>query len=325
MTNFVNLLNSVEKLAYEIIMWVIFVPKTILKVITNPDWVPGYIEGELKEEQEERFTDYMSPVVLLLAITLGMVAIITSINPSSLQISGPSQGVEDKSYEFEVMTTFMWENQDILSYSLYEYDNDKKDFMPFYLEDMCDFIQEEECRFDVNEESDIIYEYLSLGDEPGEYIVTFRFDEVGEHIFAIKVENTMGEIIRDEHSIKIHENTSLIDDASSSETQPKRKVTEMLGFIEIGEALTEENALVISLLALSFPLVFTFYIEAKNNTPIERKEFQPTFYIQCMHSSPVYLALLLLIISYLYQTTGRVVAFGGLNLPVYLFRLSLSL
>ena len=44
-------LDGFEKLVYDILVWLILVPKTLAKVISNPSWVPGYVAKELGEKE----------------------------------------------------------------------------------------------------------------------------------------------------------------------------------------------------------------------------------------------------------------------------------
>lgn len=68
--NIANVLEDFEKLAYKILMWVILVPKTIVKVVVDPGFVPEYVRGELKAEKGKQFDEYISPMLLYLGVTL---------------------------------------------------------------------------------------------------------------------------------------------------------------------------------------------------------------------------------------------------------------
>ena len=50
-----SLLDGFEKLVYDILVWMILVPKTLAKIISNPSWVPGYVADELAEKEPARF------------------------------------------------------------------------------------------------------------------------------------------------------------------------------------------------------------------------------------------------------------------------------
>lgn len=61
--NFINIIEGIERLVVNLMFWIIFIPKSIYKIVTNPKWVPGYVSAEL-EKDKDRFKDFMSPIVL---------------------------------------------------------------------------------------------------------------------------------------------------------------------------------------------------------------------------------------------------------------------
>jgi hypothetical protein len=63
--NIANILAGLEKLVVEVLLWLLFIPKTLLKIVSDPDWAPGYVDAELAKDKA-RFEDYMSPVPLFL-------------------------------------------------------------------------------------------------------------------------------------------------------------------------------------------------------------------------------------------------------------------
>ncbi len=69
--NAYKILAEIERLMTEIILSLIYIPKTIFKILRNPSWVPTYIDQEL-ENESRKFEEYISPIMLLLASTLLM-------------------------------------------------------------------------------------------------------------------------------------------------------------------------------------------------------------------------------------------------------------
>ncbi|QBA64792.1 hypothetical protein [Muriicola soli] len=63
--NIVNIIEGIERLVVSLLFWLIFIPKTLFKVVSNPKWVEGYVTRELKAETD-RFQNYMSPIILYL-------------------------------------------------------------------------------------------------------------------------------------------------------------------------------------------------------------------------------------------------------------------
>lgn len=72
----IDLLKGIEKLAVELLLWFIYIPKTIYKIIKDPNWVPVYVHNELSKE--DKFKGYMSPVLLFLGITVVLFVLLDS-------------------------------------------------------------------------------------------------------------------------------------------------------------------------------------------------------------------------------------------------------
>jgi hypothetical protein len=48
--NTVNILLGLEKLVVEIFLWLLFIPKTLFQVVSDPSWVQGYVDEESEKE-----------------------------------------------------------------------------------------------------------------------------------------------------------------------------------------------------------------------------------------------------------------------------------
>jgi hypothetical protein len=68
--DFIKTLQSLEDAIYEVVIWTLFLPKTLFQIILRPSWIQGYITKEWEKKPEERFQAYLSPVIfwLLLAV-----------------------------------------------------------------------------------------------------------------------------------------------------------------------------------------------------------------------------------------------------------------
>lgn len=69
MSTVIELLEQIEKLIYRTILWLVLIPKTLIRVVLYPSWAPGYIKQELGEGGS-RFDEYFSPIVLLLVVAI---------------------------------------------------------------------------------------------------------------------------------------------------------------------------------------------------------------------------------------------------------------
>jgi hypothetical protein len=92
MDSIISVLEDFEKIIYKILLWFILIPKTILKIIIDPDWVTGYVHTELNQTEETRFDDYMSPILLFLIVILVPMVGISFIPNVGMNITTPSEG-----------------------------------------------------------------------------------------------------------------------------------------------------------------------------------------------------------------------------------------
>lgn len=73
--NFLQWLNSLDELLYEVMSWLIFFPVTLWRSIRHPLKTMAYADAELSEKPEEQFTDVLSPplfLVLALVVSHGI-------------------------------------------------------------------------------------------------------------------------------------------------------------------------------------------------------------------------------------------------------------
>jgi len=64
--DFARLLQSVEDAVYEIMVWLTLLPKTFFRATIKPAWAMQYVSDEWKKKPDERFDEYLSPVLLWL-------------------------------------------------------------------------------------------------------------------------------------------------------------------------------------------------------------------------------------------------------------------
>jgi hypothetical protein len=64
--DFVSLLQSLEGATYEIAAWLMLIPKTLFRVIFMPHWAIDYVNQEWEKKPEDRFDEYLSPVLIWL-------------------------------------------------------------------------------------------------------------------------------------------------------------------------------------------------------------------------------------------------------------------
>lgn len=95
MSNIADFLDEIERLAYKILLWVLLLPKTLLKIILEPKWVPRYVKAELSEDSSTAFDRFMSPVVLFLIVTLIPAILLSFVPTTGMTVSYPVPAFED--------------------------------------------------------------------------------------------------------------------------------------------------------------------------------------------------------------------------------------
>jgi hypothetical protein len=77
--NIANILAGLEKLVVELLLWILFIPKTLYKIVSDPDWVPGYVDAELDRDpdrQLDSFDSYLSPILLFFTCSVVLFVIL---------------------------------------------------------------------------------------------------------------------------------------------------------------------------------------------------------------------------------------------------------
>lgn len=69
--DFMKILKSLEEALYEVMVWLVFYPLTLWRVLRSPAAMMDYADTELGDADEDRYTDLLSPPIFL-AITLGL-------------------------------------------------------------------------------------------------------------------------------------------------------------------------------------------------------------------------------------------------------------
>lgn len=64
--DFAKLFKSVEDAVYELMVWLLLLPKTFIHVMLHPVAAMEYINSEWEKKNDDRFDEYLSPVLLWL-------------------------------------------------------------------------------------------------------------------------------------------------------------------------------------------------------------------------------------------------------------------
>jgi hypothetical protein len=107
--DFIQTLHSLEEAVYEIVTWVLFLPKTFVKVFFRPDWIQAYVTAEFDKEPAERFQAYLSPILfwLIVAVVPYATTAPTDVNTLNLHANVPSTAIL-LSETLALMTILAW-------------------------------------------------------------------------------------------------------------------------------------------------------------------------------------------------------------------------
>ena len=62
----IRILRSLEEFLYELMSWLIFYPRTLLRILRNPVAIARYTQSELKQPDDQQFTEMVSPLLTLI-------------------------------------------------------------------------------------------------------------------------------------------------------------------------------------------------------------------------------------------------------------------
>jgi len=260
MNNLTEIIEGVEKFAYEILIWVLLIPKTIIKIILNPGWVPEYVTRELEDKTDDRFDNFISPVILVLISTLVPIAFIYSTPYPGATISGPVEAYVHQPVRFVVDAAFIQQTK------TYHYE------------------------WTADEQEKQIFDHQYLAD----YVV-FTWNTPGKKQITAKADNGKGESYIPTFTVKIFgENepmTASIDDGFYANRNSRQNFM---------QSLQEPVGLFVTFLFLTIPMLFALAIDILRGIPFSRRSFMRSFYIQSYYFSPLILSLWSLLLASAY-------------------------
>jgi len=109
MTDLTRILESIEQLAYDVLIWILLAPKTLLKIVLDPVWVSSYVNEEMSTKNDTRFDGYLSPVILIILTSLIPFAYAYLTPIPDVAINGPTQAKVNEEVEFYASIDFIAE------------------------------------------------------------------------------------------------------------------------------------------------------------------------------------------------------------------------
>jgi len=65
-----KIIQSLQDFMYELVVWVLLLPKTIFRAVFQPGQMVAYVNVEWEKRNEDRFDDYLSPALFLLVVAV---------------------------------------------------------------------------------------------------------------------------------------------------------------------------------------------------------------------------------------------------------------
>ena len=265
-TNITGFLESFEKLAYQILIWFIMIPKTLWKIISDPGWVPGYVQKELAPNESARFDDYFSPIILFLFVSLVPFVVFNTYQIPGVSIEGPLEGTVGETYLFSTQGDFIWTTPAEYTFTWSVFSNETNEWVNLEAEP-----------YRISGENDKTKDTFPIS-----------WDQPGDQWVEVLVTNDLGEVYSYVHPIYIKEADLLVDSTPHNlDTESKKSGT---GVGALAGALKGENSLFAGLVFLSFPLIFTLLTDGMGRGDISGTNLKQTFYMQCYYFSPLFLA-----------------------------------
>jgi hypothetical protein len=83
--DFGKLFQSVEDAVYEVMVWILLLPKTLIRSMFRPRWAIQYVNEEWEKMPEDRFDEYLSPVLLWLIVAVLPLTVSTLVQNGNIK------------------------------------------------------------------------------------------------------------------------------------------------------------------------------------------------------------------------------------------------
>ena len=265
MVDLSRIFESIEKLAYDILIWILLIPKTLVKILMEPRWVPGYVKKELGEQGDERFDDYLSPVMLLLIVSLLPYLFVLLTPFPSLMVY--SSIMNDETYgEVEIGSeAAFWAVPDFIA-----------------------------------DTGNYTYTWKAEGATPvdgAEDFKIYKWSESDSYLVTVTASNEMQESFESNFEVYVlpEGETSAAGITDFSATGGNKP--------GVLQQLEGEGMIVPALIALSLPMLFALATEAFRGYALTRSSLMRSFYVQCYYFSPFILSAWILYLGLFYFVT----------------------
>jgi hypothetical protein len=105
--DFVKMIQSLQDLVFEIVVWVLLLPKTFFRALLRPDLMVKYVNSEFQKEPEKQFDEFVPPVLFYLMLAVIPAALYTWTGQGAAEESEPLFGLTENNVLMSVLTTLI--------------------------------------------------------------------------------------------------------------------------------------------------------------------------------------------------------------------------
>lgn len=255
MFNLLDIFETIEQFAYNVLIWILIVPKTLAKIILDPAWVPGFITKELREKERKRFDDFFSPVILsLLVSVVPFVYFFYIARYPAVVLEGPPAAYVGEEVVMSAYADFISET------APFDYQWGADDVEPIRLTDL---------------------------DEEGK-LASITWETAGYKSIWVTATNGKREELYNNTYVYVGEAD---EDISGFGSYTSTDTSGGASGPDFTSTLTGSEAVLPALIFLGVPLLFALAVEAFRGNPLSGETLKRSFFIQCYYFSPVYLGL----------------------------------
>jgi len=307
MDDIIKLLAGFEETAYKILMLVIIIPKTLLNIIFDPVGMRKYvveqvdiIENNKKVAENQRaqtFTQYFSPVLLLLTLALVPALLLAFLPKTGITITPSAAPDSSTQYVFTAEAAFsssargkgyqfIWEVQKQVDQSQLAVAGEvHTDTNP----------GRGGIKFDDNKDT-------------AADTYTYDFDKEGNYSVKVSVKDQTGNILfTDTKSVSV--TTDSKDSTKFKAIVPNSEIVsdfnrKELNFKSLSDVLQKDTTIFLAFALLLPPLFFAFVYSLVTHRQLDELEMRKIFYAECYYFSPLSLAIWAFYYSHFFLTAG---------------------
>ncbi len=304
MKSIFTILEDIEKLIYKVLMWVILIPKTLIRITLQPTAGARYVKSELTEG-ESRFDEYISPVILLLVVSLiPAVAALYLLPTFGTTLTSPAtlSQTTDRYLFFESQTDLKSTRAGIdyeHSWWVAKNSPDGKGFVEIYREH-----HRSSDSKGIVDKNTIRDNFRFNFQEGGVYYVNVDVSSVDPAYAEKPALETYISSIKVIVPVKLDEPVSLPDPSSTTrlfEADTTSSVaanndapsnpTETRSIDSLSNQIEKEITIFLAMALMLPPLLFALAVKAFRGESIGENNLKENFYVQCYYFSPLCLAI----------------------------------